>query len=65
MLLHAVQIEAVQPWVDEETGTPYQDYGAGGPNLYLDITKEYASRFIETRQATSQATDYQDQDREL
>jgi hypothetical protein len=57
-----VQIEAVQPWVDEETGKPYQDYGEGGPNLYLGITKEYASRFIESRQSTSQTTDYQDRE---
>lgn len=56
------QIEAVQPWVDEETGKPYQDYGEGGPNLYMDITKECASHFIESRQSTSHGADYQDRE---
>jgi hypothetical protein len=57
-----VQVEAVQAWVDEDTGKPYQDYGAGGPNMYMDITKEYASHFIESRHSISHDTDYQDRE---
>jgi hypothetical protein len=57
-----VQIEAVQPWVDEDSGKPYQDYGAGGPNLYMDITKECASHFIESRLSINHETDYHDRE---
>jgi glycoprotein endo-alpha-1,2-mannosidase len=40
------QIEACQNWTDPDTGAVYQDYGAGGPWLYLNITRQEASRFI-------------------
>jgi len=48
------QIEPAQPWTDARSDTAYQDYGGpaeGGPNLYLDITRECAGQFIEARQA--------------
>jgi hypothetical protein len=41
------QIEPVQPWTDPDTGQAYQDYGEGGPLLYLNITQQVASSFIQ------------------
>lgn len=41
------QIEPCQPWTDPDTGTPYKDYGTGGPWLYLNITQQAASSFIQ------------------
>jgi glycoprotein endo-alpha-1,2-mannosidase len=41
------QIEPVQPWTDAATGTAYQDYGEGGPHLYMELTKKFASEFKE------------------
>lgn len=41
------QIEPCQPWTDPDTGNLYKDYGAGGPWLYLNITQQEASDFIQ------------------
>lgn len=41
------QIEPVQPWTDPDTGRAYTDYGEGGPLLYLNITQQVASNFIQ------------------
>jgi len=39
------QLEPAQPWTDPATGTPYKDYG--DPWLYLNITQQEASGFIQ------------------
>lgn len=41
------QIEPVQPWTDPDTGQAYKDYSEGGPLLYLNITQQLASSFIQ------------------
>jgi hypothetical protein len=41
------QIEPCQPWTDPDTGAAYKDYGAAGPWLYLNITQQQASSFIQ------------------
>lgn len=56
-----LQIEAVQPWVDADTGKAYQDYGAGGPTLYMDITREQAVKFIKSKSTANGALKSQDE----
>jgi glycoprotein endo-alpha-1,2-mannosidase len=55
------QIEACQNWTDPDTGAAYQDYGKGGPWLYLNITQQEASSFIQRwhgQQAAAQLADH-------
>lgn len=54
------QIEPCQNWTDPDTGKAYKDYGAAGPWLYLNITQQEASGFIQQwhgRQAAQLAAD--------
>lgn len=41
------QIEPVQQWTDPDTGQAYKDYSEGGSLLYLKITQQLASKFIQ------------------
>lgn len=43
----------MQPWVDADTGHRYLDYGDQGPQTYMAITGECASRFMLARQYSS------------
>lgn len=52
------QVEPSQPWRDPSTGEAYKDYGQGGPWLYLNITQQQASRFIQAWHDRQQATEY-------
>lgn len=49
------QVEPSQPWRDPSTGAAYKDYGEAGPWLYLNITQQQASSFIQAWHDKQQA----------
>jgi hypothetical protein len=50
------QVEPSQPWTDRDTGAAYKDYGEAGPWLYLNITQQQASSFIQAWHDKQQAS---------